>query len=130
MSDLGPETANATPENLSKLARLIAMGQPLQSQAVAEAITLCVAAWEADRGARGISEEAFRAATARIEALERRVAQGASIIEDLAVDCESGIVETEADEHTGAKVPRATHDVRIARRCRRALAALRGEGRS
>ena len=40
---------NATPENMSKLARLIAIGQPLNEQTVSEAIDLCVAAWEAER---------------------------------------------------------------------------------
>lgn len=50
MTEMTPEKLqNATPENLKKLARLIKMGQPLQSLAASEAIELCVAVWEADR---------------------------------------------------------------------------------
>jgi hypothetical protein len=40
-------TDHATSENLRKLARLIAVGQPLNSDAVSEAIVLCATAWEA-----------------------------------------------------------------------------------
>jgi hypothetical protein len=40
---------NATPENMSRLARLIAIGQSLNEQAVSETIDLCVTAWKADR---------------------------------------------------------------------------------
>lgn len=52
--------SNATSENLRKLARLIAMGQPLQPQAVSEAIVLCAEAWDATQRNRGAAETLAR----------------------------------------------------------------------
>ena len=45
------------------------------------------------------------------------------ILEFMAVECESGVIETECDEQ-GKKLPRAVHDERVARDCRRVLAIL------
>lgn len=47
----------------------------------------------------------------------------ASALNDLAVDCESGMIQTEADPEDGQIVAREIHDHRIAQRCRAALSA-------
>jgi hypothetical protein len=58
-------TDNATSENLRKLARLIAMGQPLNADAVSEAIVLCADAWDASQ-ARVETLREFDADTVRV----------------------------------------------------------------
>ena len=68
---------NATPENMSKLARLIAISQPLNEQAVSEAIDLCADAWRADKAEMANMALARRAnviLVQRLEAAERWMA--------------------------------------------------------
>jgi len=61
---------NATPENMSKLARLIAIGQPLNEQTVSEAIDLCVTAWRADKAEMANMALARRANVILMQRLE------------------------------------------------------------
>ena len=68
---------NATPENMSKLARLIAIGQPLNEQTVSETIDLCVTAWKADKAEMANMALARRANVIlmqRLEAAEKALA--------------------------------------------------------
>jgi hypothetical protein len=97
MTEMTPETQNATIENLRKLARLIEMDQPLHAEAVAESILLCASAWEAERKRAQKRYEELeqdfntmrQAKQARIEALEIKAARWLALASPMWVGDES-----------------------------------------